>query len=179
MPSNTTSRVMVDIETLGLDPGATILSVGAVAFGPAHTGDTFYRSIDRESCENAGLTEDADTLDWWQDQPEAARAVLDGGQPLADVLAAFRAWYVGNGFDEVWANSPAFDCELLEAAYDAVGLDAPWGFHEERDYRTLTALPCAVALEQQGTEHDALDDARYQARVAAQTLAKLEADYAE
>jgi len=174
-----TNRVMVDIETLGTNPGATILSIGAVQFGPAHTGDTFYRSISRESCEAAGLTVDADTLDWWQDQDDAARAVLDGGQPLADVLAAFRAWYVGKDFDEVWANSPSFDCELLEAAYDAVGMDAPWDFYDERDYRTLTALPCAVTLEQQGTEHDALDDARHQARVAGQTLAKLEADYAE
>lgn len=174
-----TNRVMVDIETLGLKRGAAIVSIGAVEFGPAHTGDTFYRSIDRESCKAAGLTVDEDTLEWWQDQDDDAKAVLDGGQPLSDVLAAFRTWYVGKGFDEVWANSPSFDCELLEVAYDAVGIGEPWDFHDERDFRTLKSLPCAVELEQNGTEHDALDDARYQARIAAQTLAKLEADYAE
>lgn len=173
-----TTRVMVDIETLGLEPGAAIVSIGAVVFGPAHTGDTFFRSIDRESCVEAGLTIDEDTLEWWQDQEEAAKGQLEGGEPLSDVLASFGSWYVGKGADEVWANSPSFDCEMLEAAYQAVGLEEPWAFHDERDYRTLRSLPCAVDLEPNGTEHNALDDALNQARIAGQTLAKLEADYA-
>lgn len=88
------------------------------------------------------------------------------------MLRGFAQWF--DDADEVWANSPSFDCELLEAAYDAVGLEAPWDFYQERDYRTLSSLPVAVDVEFEGVEHDALDDAKHQALVAAETLARLD-----
>ena len=46
----------------------------------------------------------------------------------------------------------------------------PWAFYEERDFRTLKNLPDAVEVEHEGTEHDALDDAIYQARYALENL---------
>lgn len=161
-------RVMVDIETLGLDPGAVIVSIGAVAFGCDGTGETFYRSIDRQSCEAAGLHTDEETLKWWQDQGEAARDELEGGEPLGDVLEEFARFY--GDAEEVWANSPSFDCEHLSAAFDAVDIVEPWEFYHERDFRTLKNLPGAVELKQDGDAHHALDDAMHQAEVAAATL---------
>jgi len=166
-------RVMVDIETLGLKRDSVILSIGAVEFGPAQIGDTFEASISRESCEAAGLTVDQDTLEWWQDQPEKARAVLDGGDELVDVLECFADWAAG--LDEIWANSPSFDCEALEYAAEQVDVAVPWDFYQERDYRTLKSLPPTPDKENDGVEHDALDDARHQAWVAATALKRLEA----
>lgn len=103
------TRVMVDIESLGTEPGAAILSIGAVPFDTDDVDATagFYSEVDLRSCEAAGLTIDADTLLWWQGQSDEAKAVLsDGGGDLADVLDDFAGWYVDVGADEVWANSP-------------------------------------------------------------------------
>ena len=171
--SNGVDRVMVDIETLGRERGAAILSIGAVRFDSAGVYGEFYRSVNRESCEAAGLTVEEDTLSWWQGQDEAAREVLHGGEKLADVLFEFTQWF--EDANEIWANSPSFDCEILEAAYEAVGLVEPWEFYHERDARTIKNLPIAPELEQDGTEHDALDDAAHQARIVSKTLERMEA----
>jgi hypothetical protein len=64
---------------------------------------------------------------------------------------------------------------MLEHAFETVGIDAPWEFYEERDFRTVKELPFAANVARDGVEHDALDDAVYQARVVAQTLAAVEA----
>lgn len=170
-----TERIMVDIETLGLEPGCVILSIGAVEFDTGGLGQTFYAGIDIETGQEAGLTIDANTLKWWLDQDETVRDVLfGGGVPLEEALRYFADFYDTNS--EIWANSPSFDCELLEAAYTAVGIEIPWAFHEERCFRTLASLPQAPELEQEGDEHHALDDAEHQARVASETLARLERD---
>jgi len=165
-------RVMIDIETLGLEPGASIISIGAVRFDTAGLGETFERSISMTSNEQAGMTIDAETVEWWVGQDAAASEQLVGGDRLGPVLRDFAQWV--DDADEVWANSPSFDCDLLEAAYDAVGLEAPWDFYQERDYRTLSSLPVAADVEFDGVEHDALDDAKHQALVAAGTLARLD-----
>lgn len=170
--SDGVDRVMVDIETLGRERGATILSIGAVRFDTEGVYGEFHRSVSRESCETAGLTVEEETLEWWQSQDEAAQQVLEGGERLADVLFEFTDWF--EDAEEIWANSPSFDCEILEAAYEAVDLVEPWEFYHERDVRTVKELPIAPELEQDGTEHDALDDAVYQARIVSRTLARME-----
>lgn len=164
-------RVMVDIETLGLEPGVAILSIGAVRFDTGGIGDTFEVNVDLESCEAAGLEIDANTLSWWLDQDEAAQHVLTGGMELGKALWQFSEFY--RPANEIWAYSPAFDCAILEAAYDAAGMSSPWTYKDQRDCRTLSALPIAVDVEQEGTEHDALDDAKYQARTVAATLREM------
>jgi len=102
--------------------------------------------------------------------------VLSGGVDLEDALAAFSEFY--GDADEVWANSPSFDCAMLAAGYDAVGSEEPWEFWEERDVRTVKNLPGApdVEMEDGENEHDALDDARQQARLVGKTLRHLEDD---
>jgi len=169
------TRVMLDIETLGIEPGAAILSIGACTFDRDGVGKTFHRSVDLESCQDRGLTIDADTLQWWLDQDEVAAVdLLTTGVPLATALSELRDFLETHAYDELWANSPKFDMAHLEGAYEALDWTVPWAFYELRDVRTVTALPGAVELEQDGTEHDALDDAIHQAREVAATLRALE-----
>lgn len=166
-------RVMIDLETLGTEPGAAILSIGAVRFSLDGLEDTLYHSIDLESCQDAGLSIDAGTLDWWLDQDEEAReAAFSGDITLEDALEDFADWY--GDADEIWAFSPSFDCEILGAAYEAIGEAEPWSYRDERCARTLAALPIAADVDRVGTEHDALDDAQNQAWMVSQTLAGLE-----
>lgn len=168
--SESIDRVMVDIETLGTDPGCAVISIGAVQFDGDGLGDTFTRSISLSSCQDAGLTIDAGTLEWWLEQDEDAQHVLTGGDDLAGVLRDFTSWMGVVQPDEMWANSPSFDCVILASAFDAVDMDVPWEFWEQRDCRTVKNLPCALDVDHDGTDHDALDDARYQARVVMETL---------
>jgi|APHM01.1.fsa_nt_gi hypothetical protein len=171
--SDERERVMVDIETLGTMPGCVILSVGACYFEPGNgvVGERFYTEIDKQSCREAGLTVDEETEAWWESQDDDL-VPLDGDTSLSVALDdlrhfAFRA-------DEVWANGPAFDCAILEAAYHAVDIEPPWEYHEERDVRTIRALPGAVELEFGGRKHNALDDAVHQASEVAATLDQLD-----
>jgi inhibitor of KinA sporulation pathway (predicted exonuclease) len=170
-----TERVMLDIETLGLEPGASILSIGAVKFDTDGLGERIHRSVGLRSCEAAGLTIDAETLQWWLDQDDADSPLTDlltQGMPLEGALEQLARFCYDA--DEVWAKAPKFDCTHLEHAADAVGVELPWEFYELRDVRTIAALPIAPEREQEGTEHDALDDAVYQARIVAETLRRLE-----
>lgn len=169
---DTTTRIMVDIETLGQKTGAAILSVGAVVFDTTgvYTDKTFHESINLQSCQDAGLRIEASTLEWWMDQGDEAAEVLTGGDDLDKVLASFVAFYRGHNAGEIWANSPSFDCEMLEYAFDQVDIDTPWSHRDERDFRTLNALPIAVDVEREGVAHNALDDAINQARVVSATL---------
>lgn len=168
MSADATSRVMVDIETLGTKPGHAILSVGAVRFDSGGLGDEFYRSVSLESCQDAGLEIDANTLEWWLGQDDAVTGVLTGGDELTEVLEDFAAFYGTS--EEIWAFSPSFDCDILAEAYEAVGIVPPWNYYEERCCRTLAALPIWPDVDQDGDKHDALDDAKYQARQTVDAL---------
>lgn len=172
------TRVMVDIESLGTEPGAAILSVGAVTFDVDGVDEDagFYGEASLQSNEDAGLTFDADTIEWWFGQSDEAKTVLTGGDDLADVLEEFAAWFDDVGADEVWANSPSFDCRLLGAAFDAVDVDVPWAYYEERDFRTLKNLPDVgdtFPVNDDAVEHDAFDDAVVQARAASSILSSV------
>jgi hypothetical protein len=165
---------MVDIETLGLDVGSAILSIGAVRFSAGTVDEWANWSVSLESCQEHGLEMDAGTLEWWLDQGEEANHVLSGGMELGTVLTEFAEWF--GDADEIWANSPSFDCEMLEHAYAQVGLVEPWEFYQERDFRTLDSLSVAPEMEQEGVEHDALADAVYQAKIASETLARIDGE---
>ena len=165
-------RVMVDIETLGLDRHASIISLGAVRFDAGRLGDTFYREISFDSNREHDRSIEQDTWEWWTEDQDVDEEWLRSGDGLAEVLSDFAAWY-GNSH-EIWANSPSFDCEALEHAFAQVNIIEPWEFYEERDYRTLKNLPIAPELKMNGEEHHALDDAKHQARVAAETLERLQ-----
>jgi hypothetical protein len=64
-------NVMVDIETLGTEPGCVVLSIGAVAFDKEMGFvEDFYEVINTVDSFSEGLTYDNDTLAWWKKQPE-------------------------------------------------------------------------------------------------------------
>jgi len=169
---------MIDIETLGPEPGCVVLSIGAVRFDPVEgvdQRDTFYTEIDRASSRKAGLEVDPDTLEWWQNQDPELRP-FNGDTTLW--VALFNLIEFLDGAEQYWANSPSFDLKILEAAYKAVDLSPPWRYWQWRDVRTIRDLPVAVELTHDGREHHALDDAIHQAREISLTLRRID-DYVE
>lgn len=168
---------MIDTETLGTRPGSAILSIGAVMFGLDGLGATFYAPISLASCVDAGLTICPGTVAWWMRQSDAARAAAfpADAAPLPQVLLDFSSWFVGQHAKCPWSHGATFDIPLLEAAYQACGITAPWKFWDARDTRTLYDLASVKADRAQGTHHNALDDAKAQAEAAVKALAVLRA----
>jgi hypothetical protein len=161
--------VMVDIESLGVRPGSVIRSVGAIFFDP-HTGQLgpeFYANVDRVDCEANGLTVDKSTVAWWERQSKAAQdALLVNPQSLYDALWSFTTWWQTNGGERVWSHGANFDQPILDACYVAIGMQSPWSFWNSRCTRTLFDIAGVDAHKMSAGEvkHNALDDARIQAR---------------
>ena len=78
---NTLLHGMVDIETMGTDPKAAVITIGACIFDPfgADTEDTistdqrFSTTISFQDNQKHGRTFDADTLAWWLRQSKEAQ----------------------------------------------------------------------------------------------------------
>lgn len=173
---------MIDIETFSTEPNAVILSIGAVLFDPyaANTAKdlaeyTFYQNITLESQPHRHTSQS--TKDWWEDQSqEAWDALLPDQIPLQRALENlyhFHNTRTGVKLPKahrVWANSPSFDCVILDTAYSYYQrfLKFPVPFWNWRDIRTLkdTAYPPGsddAPVIRSGTHHNALDDCISQA----------------
>lgn len=172
------THVMIDIETLGTEPGAAILSIGAVVFGTDSAdgfGEKFYVNITGKSNKEFGMTADIDTCMWWFDQsPEARAALKPDAVSLDDALDKLKYWLKGVMCTRIWANSPSFDLALLKVAYQKTGIACPWRYSQERDFRTVNDLVETEPVVREGTHHNALDDAIYQATVTMNVFDVLE-----
>jgi 3' exoribonuclease, RNase T-like len=166
------NQVMLDLETLGNKPGSVIVAIGAVKFGEGRVVDTFYERVDAQSCVDAGLKMDPQTVMWWLGQGDAARLeITKPGAPLTSVLSSFAAWLGEDA--EVWGNGATFDNVLLADAYDITGIPRPWRFSRDRCFRTVSALRPDMTIVRNGTHHNALDDARTQAEHLMRVLAAI------
>ncbi len=179
------NHIMFDLETLGTVPGCSILSIGAVRFFPEENrlGEEFYSVISRLSCVDHFLEENEETIKWWNDKSPEARQVLldveddDIAVPLPHALGLFNDWMLRCGgirSIRISGNGADFDNPILRVAQDAAKIDpfnSKAGHFGGRCYRTLKSLDelfgpvfAAPKLERQGTYHNALDDAKHQAR---------------
>ena len=162
---------MIDLETMDTRPTAAILSIGGVYFDPVKgLGDEFYLKVNLDSSVAAGLTVSEATQRWWEAQSAEARAVFDDPRvELALALSQFTRFITEAEDPDVciWGNGASFDNAILSNAYKALDVPQPWAFWNDRCFRTLKALRPHVALpEREGTHHNALDDAKHQARCA-------------
>lgn len=155
-------HVMIDMETMGTEPGAALVSLGAALFDPCRQGvkKTFYRNIELQSCLDAGLRVGAATIYWWLNRSEAARsALLQDRVPLSDALNDFSLWFKGVRASKIWSHGATFDVVLLDTAYRALGLPPPYKFRDARDTRTLFELAGLDYQQSEESAHQALADA--------------------
>jgi exodeoxyribonuclease VIII len=173
------THLMVDLESMGDNPDAPIVSIGALFFDPetGRTGAEFYKVISLESAMAFGGIPDAGTILWWMRKSSEARSALlvEDAIPLDDALLQFND-YIGenaaNGPDtvQVWGNGATFDNVLLSQSYKRTGITRPWKFWNDRDVRTIVELGKAIGINPryeipfEGELHNALDDARHQVK---------------
>lgn len=162
--------VSIDIETMGKSPTAAITSIGAVMFDPHGdwVGKDFHVHVSLDSAMENGLTVDAETLLWWMAQSDEARGVLVAGQTISFTLhgALLKLFDYIPQDAEIWANGASFDFAILANAYRAADCGpTPWKYYKERCLRTLKGINPDLRIEREGVHHNALDDARHQARL--------------
>ena len=158
------NNVMVDLETMGTNSDAAIISIGAVKFDLKNQKitDRFDKVVDLKSSMAAGLKVDPDTITWWLQQSDEARAPFK--QEATDLKEALQDFAIWIGDDaKIWGNGAAFDNVILENAYRACELPIPWPHYNNRCYRTIAQLNRHIRIERSGVYHCAIDDAENQA----------------
>ncbi|EFK3759737.1 exonuclease, partial [Escherichia coli] len=175
-------HLMIDLETMGKNPDAPIISIGAIFFDPqtGEMGPEFSKTIDLET---AGGVIDRDTIKWWLKQSrEAQSAILTDEIPLDDALLQLREFIDENSgefFVQVWGNGATFDNVILRRSYERQGIPCPWRYTNDRDVRTMVALGLVMDFDArttipfEGERHNALNDARYQAKYVSAIWQKL------
>lgn len=174
--------IMIDIETLGLRPGAPIPSIGYCIFDWDGIKDHGTIAINIDNWVNA-KPEISTVKFWLQCAPEAiAKTFFRPDEELLTwveaLLALKNTVTVSQIYGEgVWANGPLFDLAHLEYWYEQMYERAPWSHRLPRDCRTLFEVAMSFAdwdrsaasealKEQHGehlTHHDAESDAVLQA----------------
>ena len=161
---------MIDIETIGVAPAATILTVAAQMFDPFGSGYLPRHYYARVSIEDqTDRTIDQGTLDWWATQPTAARDEAFNEQdrmPLEQVLDELGKLIWNSSL--LWCQGPTFDCTILEHAYKSRGKALPWQYYRVRDSRTVFGLWPDQPIPP--TSHHALEDCRRQIGMLQHTL---------
>jgi exodeoxyribonuclease VIII len=158
-------HVMLDLETLSTESNAAICSIGAVKFTFADgIIDEFYTVVDAKDCKNLGLHISKDTVKWWSQQdPKALEMLRKDPKSLDESLDAFTKWYGRRGLP-TWGCGSDFDNVILTNAYKALDATAPWKFYLNRCYRTMKTIIAMPEDPREGTYHNALDDAKHQAK---------------
>jgi len=158
--------IMIDLETLDVQPSAHILSIGACLM---HDMDrTFYKVLGTKEQSRSISTS---TIDWWVQQNQAAQdeVLIEIDVNLKETLEEFTDYIKGSGATSFWSHGDDFDLVILSHAYHQLGMPVPWSFWNTRDTRTLIEVSKRILgrdyePDRQGTYHNAGDDALHQAR---------------
>ncbi|WEE18628.1 3'-5' exoribonuclease [Citrobacter koseri] len=172
------NHLMIDLETMGNKPNAPIVSIGAVIFDPStgELGPDFYRVVSLKSSVDGGAVPDADTIMWWMQQSEGARAAICDKESAVNLVTALSDLncFIRDNTDpdrvQVWGNGATFDNVILRTSYEREYIPCLWKFWNDRDVRTIVELGRAIGFNPrrdipfEGDMHNALADARHQAK---------------
>lgn len=163
----TPAHILVDIEALGIRPGAAIFQIGAVAFDPSDS--TIITSFHRDVEPDPRAIADLETLQWHLEKQTWPRSPSVSGIQLETALADFSQWAKSLGTETFWAWGASYDFPHLEAAFASVGQSVPWRYSKCQCARTVwnVAFPSRKPTPK---PHDAIEDARISALDLCQAL---------
>lgn len=172
-----TTSVMLDLETLGTQPGCVILTLGAVKFNEyslKEPGPGLYLRIDADEQIERGREVQDDTLAWWLRQAEDVREEALGPDDRVSVESMYKQlnrFLVG--VDNIWCQGPVFDIAILENLYRQYGWPTPWQFWQISDSRTLFKAHGDPRVKGKVGLHNALEDCVSQATAVQQVYNRL------
>ena len=180
-------EIMIDLETLGINKKAPILSIGACSYDKDNIYSKFYVDLNWVKQIDSGVRlVDGNTIKWWLKQSDSARKAITKDDVISakDGLLKFVEWYEGEckadtfGTDKspvVWAKGPNFDIAMLESFFADYGTRVPWHYRNVNCVRTMERFHGkGLDLDFKGTEHNALDDAIHQAKEMQICMARAE-----
>ena len=169
--------VMLDLETLGTQPGCVILTLGAVKFDPYTMNDPgpgLYIRPDADEQIARGREVQEDTLEWWMQQAEDVREEalgIEGRISVNDMYRQLNRFLVG--VNNIWCQGPVFDIAILENLYMQYGWPTPWQFWQIMDSRTLFKVHGDPRVKGKVGLHNALEDCVSQAVAVQQVYNRL------
>ena len=149
--SNEVDAVLVDLETMDVEPTAIVLSVGitGLRFGE----DTSPEQLAENGCEwlfkikqqdRMGRTVSEDTKRWWAEQGDEAKHLFGVSskkkESIEDLPYLLNEWareFPLHQYGSVYCRGPNFDFPILENICTSRGVSLPWPFWKIRDIRTF------------------------------------------
>lgn len=143
--------MMLDIETLGVKSGDSIMSIGASVFNSTNDpkiigneSNHFYRVLSMFDLNNHGFLTDDVTLKWWKDQAiwkTLLAQTRDSNVGVRKACEDFAHFITHEAKpDKIWANSPSFDIEMVRYMFRKMEIPFPVHYQQEMDFRTLMEL---------------------------------------
>lgn len=173
------THMMIDLETLGTEPGAPVVAAGVVLFTRDEIETQTAYDVSGESCCEHGLDRiEFSSVEWWVEQPPEVRGQIHDGRPLDEFLDELATAIRMTEPAAIWAKDPDFDIAILEAGFEALGKPTPWDYWQTRSVRTLErefGFLWPERDDEKNTKHDALADARAQARAVSHVLRAVDA----
>lgn len=177
------NRVMLDLETMGVEADAAITQIGAVVFDEGfNVVSSFKATIDLADSMKYGSIS-AGTIKFWMTHPsvteEARKGCMAGtgdhkegsGESLAEALEAFNKFLEVYEVQECWGNGAASDNVWLRSAYVRTGIKIPRPvmFWNDMCLRTMKKFAKTLGwtddVKREGIYHDSVDDAKHQIKV--------------
>lgn len=175
--------IMTDIETLGKESDSTVFQISALSFD-IKTGeilDEFNQIID---IEKEQMKVDGNTIKWWLNTNHNLMKELilnKNSKPSKDVIKNFYEWISIQSYDiknvYLWGNGILFDNKMIQTQMKKHEYAYPIFYRNDRDLRTLLDLAShksklsekelkSLVKDKSETEHNALDDCKFQIRLA-------------
>ncbi|USD68097.1 3'-5' exoribonuclease [Vibrio sp. SCSIO 43136] len=147
-------NVTIDLETLDTTNNAKILSIGIVPFNwgecvsfeeLCNRESSLYIKLDLES-QFAIRSASSGTVEWWEQQGEAAQHVLEPSHDDVSLVDALQMvqdhlmkWVKPLKKDggQAFCRGYDFDGGILDDAYEQANLKAPWSYNRFRCVRTV------------------------------------------
>lgn len=159
--------VMLDLETLSLEPTAAVIAIGAAMFDPLSDEPPvgFFVPINVEEAKKLGHVSQS-TLDFWNSQDDELRRLMFGGHiHPAYAVRSFLDFCAssGHGVDQpaerCWANSPQFDVSIMKNLVKELNADAEYKFRWPFDHRSTPDLRSfKIAADYAGVHYQSTQD---------------------
>ena len=166
--------LMIDIETLGLQPTALVHQIGFCG-ADLETGGYWIPPTNLYVHPTHAVGVDFETVCWWMRQSDAARTAVFPAditritmiEAHAELKAAYEDLGGAEGGATVWASPAMFDLPMLTHSFATVigeRESKPWPYYMERDLMTLYKMldPEKLLKPTNPIEHDAASDAKAQ-----------------
>ena len=171
-------HIMVDLETLGLNSNAVIVSAGLVAFDR----DTFKElgtlevGFDLNQQIKTGGIIDGDTIEFHfkQEYDSIQRMANREVLPVKDAIDKISAFVNEHKAEALWGNGATFDNVILRNLYTRFLRVFPLPFWADRDLRTAVDMGNVDTREIPfvGIQHYSLDDALHQVKILKAAIKK-------